>query len=413
MSLIKQQFTLNEEFQLCTITQLQHEDSNSWTWLGRELTSWNDDNNETYDLDKSVKFNRSLVNMSANWVLTKHPISASIPSEHGHVKITLENTELPLATTEQPYTTSYILSNEQVGNIWYDSKLSIDLVPDNDYKATEFIINNNIVSPSVQWIYTNESTNKTEDTSFAIYTKFEPNIPVYTAEPLRFTAEEDNVSISMIASSKYAPTVYLQYSTDLINWHDFIVGDTTILLNKGEKAYIATPFKNHAFYINKGNGQTGFTHFIITNKCKVSGDIFSLLYSNENMPSNRQLNSDNINCFAYLFKDTDITQAPELPATKLVDGCYVCMFENCKYLTRAPELPATTLYNQCYVNMFIGCSSLSSINVNFKRWGYTEQFCTYNWVANVAPSGTFTCPEALPQEFGTSRIPTSWTVVRK
>jgi hypothetical protein len=38
--------------------------------------------------------------MSANWVLTKHPISASIPFEHGHVKITLENSEFPLATIE-------------------------------------------------------------------------------------------------------------------------------------------------------------------------------------------------------------------------------------------------------------------------------------------------------------------------
>lgn len=66
MSLIKQYFTLNEEFQLCTLAQLRSEDYTSWNWLGRELTSWNDDNNETYDLDKSVKFNRSLVNMSAN-----------------------------------------------------------------------------------------------------------------------------------------------------------------------------------------------------------------------------------------------------------------------------------------------------------------------------------------------------------
>jgi hypothetical protein len=58
MSLIKQYFTLNEEFQLCTLTDLQREDYTSWNWAGRELTSWNDDNNETYDLDKPVSFNR-------------------------------------------------------------------------------------------------------------------------------------------------------------------------------------------------------------------------------------------------------------------------------------------------------------------------------------------------------------------
>ena len=47
MSLIKQHFSLNEEFQLCTLAQLQHEDSNQWTWSGRKLNSWTDDNSET------------------------------------------------------------------------------------------------------------------------------------------------------------------------------------------------------------------------------------------------------------------------------------------------------------------------------------------------------------------------------
>ena len=159
MSLIKQYFTLNKEFQLCTLTDLQHEDYTSWNWQGRELTSWNDDNNETYDLDKPVSFDRQYVNMSANWVLTKHPISAYIPSEHGHVRITLKNTELPLATTEQPYNTSFTLSNEQVGNIWYDSNLSIDLVPDDDYKATSFKVNNIEANLDNQYVYNGTTKN--------------------------------------------------------------------------------------------------------------------------------------------------------------------------------------------------------------------------------------------------------------
>jgi surface protein len=61
--------------------------------------------------------------------------------------------------------------------------------------------------------------------------------------------------------------------------------------------------------------------------------------------------------------------------------------------------------------MFYGCTKLNSINVNFSVWNPTN--ATSYWVLNVASSGTFTCPTALPEEFGASRIPTGWTIVRK
>jgi surface protein len=61
--------------------------------------------------------------------------------------------------------------------------------------------------------------------------------------------------------------------------------------------------------------------------------------------------------------------------------------------------------------MFYYCSKLNSINVNFSAWNPTN--ATTNWVQNVPSSGTFTCPADLPEEFGTSRIPTGWTIVRK
>lgn len=35
---------------------------------------------------------------------------------------------------------------------------------------------------------------------------------------------------------------------------------------------------------------------------------------------------------------------------------------------------------------------------------------TYRWVENVAPTGTFYCPKALPLEYGLDRIPEGWTV---
>ena len=66
-------------------------------------------------------------------------------------------------------------------------------------------------------------------------------------------------------------------------------------------------------------------------------------------------------CYYYMFSGcSSLTKAPELPATTLANGCYQNMFYNCTQLTSAPELPATTLANGCYENMFRGCSSLTT-----------------------------------------------------
>ena len=56
---------------------------------------------------------------------------------------------------------------------------------------------------------------------------------------------------------------------------------------------------------------------------------------------------------------SELTSAPDLPATKLADWCYGTMFYGCKNLTSAPELPATTLAEGCYYYMFYGCTNLT------------------------------------------------------
>ena len=115
-----------------------------------------------------------------------------------------------------------------------------------------------------------------------------------------------------------------------------------------------------------------------------------------------------IGCYDSMFQDcTSLTSAPELPATTLVGSCYQHMFGGCTGLTSAPELPATTLVSSCYYSMFIGCTNLSLIKVNFTVW--TDQ--TSIWVDGVSPTGTFYKPSALPEEYGTGKIPTGWTVV--
>ena len=55
-----------------------------------------------------------------------------------------------------------------------------------------------------------------------------------------------------------------------------------------------------------------------------------------------------------------LTSAPDLPATKLADICYLSMFQGCTNLYTAPELPAKTLAEGCYNSMFLGCTSLTS-----------------------------------------------------
>lgn len=71
--------------------------------------------------------------------------------------------------------------------------------------------------------------------------------------------------------------------------------------------------------------------------------------------------------FAYLFEGcTQLTSAPDLPATTLASGCYIRMFYGCTQLISAPsQLPATKLAANCYFEMFTGCSALTSVADDF------------------------------------------------
>ena len=105
-----------------------------------------------------------------------------------------------------------------------------------------------------------------------------------------------------------------------------------------------------------------------------------------------------------------LTSAPELPATELASNCYYQMFYGCTSLTTAPELPATTLANGCYSYMFYGCTRLNYIKAMFT----TTPSTTYlnRWVYGVPSTGTFikNAAAAWTDTFGTSAIPSGWTV---
>ena len=116
-------------------------------------------------------------------------------------------------------------------------------------------------------------------------------------------------------------------------------------------------------------------------------------------------------CYYNMFSSCkELRTAPLLPATSLAEGCYKEMFKECFKLVTAPELPATVLVNECYNYMFERCSWLTSIKAMFLTAPDSEY--TRAWVADVASSGTFIKNSAATwaDTFGTSAIPTGWTV---
>ena len=91
-------------------------------------------------------------------------------------------------------------------------------------------------------------------------------------------------------------------------------------------------------------------------KVACTGDIRTLLdYKNYNTVETKDA------LFCHLFMNcTQLTSAPDLPATTLGHRCYFKMFSGCSSLTKAPELPATELAVDCYNYMFEGCTALTT-----------------------------------------------------
>ena len=120
-------------------------------------------------------------------------------------------------------------------------------------------------------------------------------------------------------------------------------------------------------------------------------------------------------CYYIMFGGcTSLTTAPELPATALASLCYASMFNGCTSLITAPILPATNLVDKCYNYMFNGCTSLNYIKAMFTTTpvGTSATYSsTYDWVKNVASTGTFVKNAAATwTNVGTYAVPSGWTV---
>ena len=145
----------------------------------------------------------------------------------------------------------------------------------------------------------------------------------------------------------------LEWSTDHTTWTTLV--STEEMQSVDKKLYLRG--KGNTVFYEKRNGYSKKgVEWRLSEKADCAGNIQTLL-DWENPPT---IISDT-ECYKSMFKGcTNLTSAPELPATTLANSCYQSMFEGCTNLTSAPELPATTLAEDCYHSMFMGCTNLTS-----------------------------------------------------
>jgi len=177
------------------------------------------------------------------------------------------------------------------------------------------------------------------------------------------------------------PKSGMNYSTDGGVTKKIISGDVNISVAAGDKVAFYGTATHYDGTIISGADDSG------TFKCKVYGNIMSLLYEDFATNTNTTLPAENTfsalfydnakltdasglllpaktltnNCYYNMFAGcTALTAAPaELPAENLAYGCYQQMFAGCTALTTAPKLPAMALAEHCYENMFDGCKALT------------------------------------------------------
>lgn len=214
----------------------------------------------------------------------------------------------------------------------------------------------------------------------------------------RFKALEDTeISLSRMNAP---PEIRLEYKLDGSDWTTYNIG-SRIALTAGQTLKFRAEDWNETF--SNQDGQ--WTFYSYPGKFECAGNIMTLLDK-----TGRRMDVPDY-CFYNLFWETyNIVSAPDLPATKLGVCCYRSMFHGSSDLEKAPRLTATELAENCYMDMFYNCDKLNEIEVAFTNWDVNA---TSGWFNYSAPSGTFICPEVLPEIRGINNIPEGWTIIRK
>ena len=221
---------------------------------------------------------------------------------------------------------------------------------------------------------------------------------VYT-DCLTFTGEssEFTLAVGSDGAKEWDGTVW--YSTDHNTWN---VWDGTAISSANKKLYLRGK-NNTTFYTSKG------ARLSLSAKAGCSGNIQTLI-DWESPPTSILATG----CYRLMFAGcTNLTVAPDLPATTLQSSCYRFMFQSCVNLITAPALPATTLATSCYMDMFQSCTNLTiapelpaTILASFC---YANMFnnCS-NLKISAAQDSTYKTAWRIPSSGTISSEPSSW-----
>lgn len=260
MAIAQQYYKPGVEFQISSVGQLEKFSSTEYTWTGRHLTSWTNEDGDIIELDKSDYMSNKLSSdLTGNWALNEYDVSATIISENGKVVITSKSNEKPL--------TAYLdrkdeLVKSGVSKILFNSNLSIDCIPNDGYTAIRFQVNNSNLPTEKQYVH----SSKTGQLSFKVSADFQSN----DIEGLEVLAT--NGKMIFIPYSNAGNSIgYLGYrygtgTSYPFNEYSDVANRCTIRSIKDSHNQISS-VKGDAFF--EGNGETG-------NRGLVSVDLPSL-----------------------------------------------------------------------------------------------------------------------------------------
>lgn len=195
------------------------------------------------------------------------------------------------------------------------------------------------------------------------------------------------ITINFYGSQDDMPELY--YSFD--DQEDWLPVNFTASSSTNYRCYISLiPESNRVYFKNESSilskGTSTYTKFGFNGDVKITGKLgslinkinddtyiypyafFRLLQSN----ANYELYCDELrlpkmtstSCYAYMFGDSKLMTAPELPAEFLDAYCYSSMFNGCRWLTTAPTLAHVKFVDTyCCNSMFNGCASLTTAPV--------------------------------------------------
>ena len=253
------------------------------------------------------------------------------------------------------------------------------------------------------------------ETNYLTFTAEEDNVSVTVTEgeagggdiqPAPYTQRSDESVVASVGGEKRpamrrnlpSTGVDLKYSTDGgETWTEMVPGTPVTLAKKGDKILF------------KGNNPSGFStetqriQFDIEGTASASGSVMSLIDEVGEITV-----IPNEYCFANLFENcAGLTEMPDLNATELKAYCYKDMFRGCTSLTSTSMLPAITLEEGSYEGMFYDCGNLSEVSVSFSDWADG----TTDWLHGVAPEGRVISPANLAPTVGDDYVPDGWAIV--